>query len=81
MEWYPCSTDSSGSLEINGAEISFEGGKGYIEKDWGRSMPSDWIWIQSNHFEDRRRGIFYVIPGKDSMDGGIFPRISLIFYG
>lgn len=39
-----------GQLEINGKEIDFSGGKGYIEKDWGRSMPSDWVWMQCNHF-------------------------------
>ncbi len=37
----------SGHLEINGDKVDFSGGKGYIEKDWGRSMPSDWIWIQA----------------------------------
>jgi hypothetical protein len=26
-------------------------GRGYIEKDWGSSMPSSWIWMQSNDFE------------------------------
>lgn len=30
--------------------LDFSGGKGYIEKDWGTSFPSDYIWIQSNHF-------------------------------
>lgn len=30
----------------------FSGGKGYIEKDWGTSFPSEYIWIQANHFED-----------------------------
>lgn len=42
----------SGSLTINKKEIDFSGGKGYIEKDWGRSMPSDWIWMQCNHFDE-----------------------------
>lgn len=32
--------------------VQFSGGKGYIEKDWGRSFPSAWIWMQSNHFEE-----------------------------
>ena len=41
-----------GMLTINNTEIDFSGGKGYIEKDWGRSMPSDWIWLQCNHFEE-----------------------------
>ena len=25
-------------------------GEGYIEKDWGKSFPSSWIWMQSNSF-------------------------------
>jgi tocopherol cyclase len=42
----------SGTLTVNGDRHDFEGGKGYIEKDWGESMPSAWIWMQSNNFED-----------------------------
>ncbi len=41
----------SGNLQIDNQEINFDGGKGYSEKDWGRSMPSAWIWMQSNHFD------------------------------
>lgn len=40
----------SGSLVVDGTAIDFSGGRGYIEKDWGRSFPSSWIWAQSNHF-------------------------------
>jgi len=40
-----------GGLKVNGSEVDFSGGRGYSEKDWGRSMPSAWIWMQSNHFE------------------------------
>lgn len=40
----------SGSLMISGEEIDFSGGRGYIEKDWGRSFPSAHIWMQTNHF-------------------------------
>lgn len=39
-----------GQMEIGGKVINFDGGKGYVEKDWGRSFPSSWIWMQSNHF-------------------------------
>jgi tocopherol cyclase len=42
----------SGKLIIQNEVHDFEGGKGYIEKDWGSSMPSAWIWMQSNHFND-----------------------------
>ena len=41
----------AGSLVINGEEIDFTGGRGYIEKDWGHSFPSAYIWMQSNHFD------------------------------
>lgn len=41
-----------GKLSINNEEVSFTRGRGYIEKDWGSSMPSAWIWMQSNHFSD-----------------------------
>ncbi len=43
--------DLKGTLEINGVEVDFTGGKGYIEKDWGQSFPEAWIWMQSNHFD------------------------------
>jgi len=40
-----------GSLIMNGATVNFDGGRGYIEKDWGQAFPQAWIWGQSNHFE------------------------------
>lgn len=40
-----------GSLAFNGRTIDFKNGRGYIEKDWGKSFPSSYIWIQSNHFD------------------------------
>lgn len=39
-----------GALEIDGRVADFSGGRGYIEKDWGPSFPSAWIWYQTNHF-------------------------------
>lgn len=39
-----------GHLEVNGEYLSFENGRGYIEKDWGQSFPSAYVWLQSNHF-------------------------------
>ena len=40
----------SGVIKKGNHEIAFEGGKGYIEKDWGTSFPRCWIWAHSNHF-------------------------------
>jgi hypothetical protein len=39
-----------GGLTIRGELVDFSGGRGYIEKDWGKSFPSAWVWMQSNHF-------------------------------
>lgn len=43
---------TDGELIINGRSIDLDNGRGYIEKDWGTSMPGSWIWMQSNHFTD-----------------------------
>lgn len=49
----------SGALELGpafdpglnaGQRVSFDGGIGYIEKDWGRSFPKAYVWMQSSHF-------------------------------
>jgi hypothetical protein len=39
-----------GELQIDGESYSFDNGRGYIEKDWGHSFPSAYIWMQTNHF-------------------------------
>jgi hypothetical protein len=50
-----------GSLGIEGQNIDFSGGRGYIEKDWGKSFPESWIWLQSNSFEQTGQSIFLSI--------------------
>ena len=42
-----------GSLALNDQSLDFTGGRGYIEKDWGKSFPEGWLWFQSNHFDSR----------------------------
>ena len=44
--------DISGSIIYRGEAIDFNSGKGYMEKDWGKSFPSAYIWMQSNHFSE-----------------------------
>lgn len=39
-----------GSVLLNGTEIDFTGGTGYIEGDSGCSFPSSYTWIQANDF-------------------------------
>jgi len=42
-----------GSLTLENMVIDFSQVKGYIEKDWGTSFPSSYIWMQSNCFPQR----------------------------
>ncbi len=46
-----------GSLALGGSLVDFTGGRGYAEKDWGRSFPEAWVWLQSNHFGDTRTSL------------------------
>jgi tocopherol cyclase len=43
--------DLVGTLSINGKTLDFTGGKGYIEKNWGKSFPFSWNWIQCSSFK------------------------------
>lgn len=43
----------SGEVRARGGVARMDGGRGYIEKDWGSSMPSSWIWSQTNSFPSR----------------------------
>lgn len=42
-----------GKLSLNGENLFFDKGKGYMEKDWGHSFPEGYIWMQSNHFSQK----------------------------
>lgn len=41
----------SGQLIYQNEKLDFGHGRGYIEKDWGTSMPESWIWLHSNTFQ------------------------------
>tara|TARA_B110000116_G_C16752809_1_gene544237 strand:- start:56 stop:1048 length:993 start_codon:yes stop_codon:yes gene_type:complete len=44
----------SGTLALNSHQIDFNDGVGYTEKDWGKSFPKSWIWVQANHFRKNK---------------------------
>ena len=50
-----------GELIINNKLVDFTHGYGYIEKDWGRSFPKWWVWIQSNHFKEKNTSMMFSI--------------------
>lgn len=39
-----------GSITVDNQTHDFNGGRGYIEKDWGKAFPQAWVWMQTNHF-------------------------------
>lgn len=51
----------AGSLTSNSKEFNFDNGKAYIEKDWGSSFPTAYIWLQANHFPLSHTSIFVSI--------------------
>ena len=51
----------NGYLELNGKRIDMNGGRGYIEKDWGSAFPLSWIWMQCNRFDNENMSLFMSI--------------------
>ena len=43
--------DLAGEMAVEGKKVSFAGGRGYIEKDWGRAFPTGYVWLHSNHID------------------------------
>lgn len=65
--------DILGSLTIMGKPVDFTDGYGYIEKDWGRSFPKTWVWLQSNHFGRKDATIMF--------SSAKIPWLGRTFYG
>lgn len=68
-----------GNLTIDGKFVDFNGGKGYIEKDWGKSFPREYVWMQSNHFRNTGTSFMFseaIIPFKAFHFNGLI--VSLI---
>ena len=62
-----------GSLKIGGELVDFTGGKGYLEKDWGRSFPKAYVWMQSNHFQRTERASLMASVANIPWLGSSFP--------
>lgn len=40
-----------GTLTFDGREVDLGGGRGYLEKDWGKGFPAGYVWLHSNHVD------------------------------
>jgi hypothetical protein len=47
----------SGTVELGGRSMTFDEGRGYMEKDWGKSFPRGYVWMQTNHFDAPRTSL------------------------
>ncbi|AFG38503.1 tocopherol cyclase family protein [Spirochaeta africana] len=50
-----------GNFQIDDNSINLTGGRGYIEKDWGSSMPESWVWFQTNSFADTSHSVMFSV--------------------
>ena len=41
----------AGTVEVLGEPRSFDAGRGYLEKDWGKAFPAGYVWMHSNHVD------------------------------
>ncbi len=69
----------NGKLFIEGKSVDFSKGTGYIEKDWGSSMPDSWVWLQANCFKKDRTSLMLSIATIPWM-GSSFPGFLGIVY-
>jgi hypothetical protein len=67
-----------GSLLIDGLPLDLNDGRGYIEKDWGRAMPSSWIWTQSNNFPETGTSLMFSL-ARIPWRGSSFPGFLCAF--
>lgn len=62
-----------GLVQINDSDLRFQKAKGYIEKDWGTSFPSAWIWMQGNCFKKPKTSLMVSV--------AVIPWLSSSFIG
>ena len=72
--------DIKGNILINNDPVNFDGGKGYIEKDWGSSFPEAWIWIQANSFKDQNSCFTFSVAKIPWMGKFFIGFISFLYY-
>jgi len=67
-----------GTIELDGVSLDFTDGVGYIEKDYGRSFPSTYLWLQASHFNPQGAS-FVFSQARIPFPGGEFPGFFAYF--
>ena len=61
------------STSVSSSVVTFDNGRGYTEKDFGRSFPSLWIWLQTNSFRNNPGTSLFVSIARLPLFGQEFP--------
>lgn len=69
-----------GYLNVFDKKLEVTGGRGYIEKDWGHSFPSRYIWLQCNRFLGESGSLMLSIAQIPYMGFGFLGCICVIHY-
>jgi len=72
--------DLSGFTSGDFGSINWNQGSGYIEKDWGSSFPSCWIWIHCNHFKEAHPVSLMASVAHIPWMGKYFPGFITVFW-
>lgn len=51
----------NGGIRVGDSFIDFDGGSGYIEKDWGSSFPESWSWVHCNTFNSTNSSFMFSV--------------------
>ncbi len=70
----------NGEITINDETFNFDGGIGYIEKDFGRSFPKTYSWIQCNDFKNRNCSIVASVADIPFMGTHFNGCIAVVYY-
>ncbi|NND08074.1 MAG: hypothetical protein HKN87_16970 [Saprospiraceae bacterium] len=71
----------NGTLKMQDKELSFSGGKGYIEKDWGSSFPKSWIWTQCNNYQENQISVMASVAHIPWITGSFIGFLALVWDG
>lgn len=61
-----------------GTTHTFDSDQGYIEKDWGRSFPERYIWLQANHFKAIKDSVMVSVATIPLLGTGFIGHIALL---
>ena len=70
----------NGGIHIGDTYLDFDGGTGYIEKDWGSSFPESWAWVHCNTFNSSKSSFMFSVAKIPWLGSYFIGFISYLYY-